>query len=70
MEWIKTEYYHFVDITEHEDGSYEWIEKDNCPNGYFLVAIKMLDGNLYWDKVTLSEWGLQDYTGDNYLYKD
>ena len=39
MEWINVEDKHFIDITYLEDGSYLWIENNNCPREPFLVGL-------------------------------
>ncbi len=67
MEWINVKDSHFVDIERHEDGSYTWIENNNCPNKPFLVAVPTNKG---WDinQVYLSEHGLQCYNDDDCGY--
>lgn len=69
MNWTHIEDKHFVDIEKFEDGSYEWIENNNCPQEPFLVGLYVGDkDNLkvefcYW-LVILTDNGLEEWTED------
>ena len=67
MNWTHIEDKHFVDIEKFEDGSYNWIENNNCPQEPFLVGLYVGDkDNLktefcYW-LVILTDNGLEEWT--------
>lgn len=67
MKWNNTKENHFVDLTINEDGSFEWEQKNNCPDEPFLVAVETKTG---WDidYVVLTENGLEIFHEDGNSY--
>lgn len=72
MEWIDTSKDHFVNINYITKDHYKWVEKNNCPQEPFLVAIKVFNNKTNqtrWDKhlVILTEYGLEEVAdGETY----
>lgn len=67
MNWINAKENHFVTITNNDDGSYEWVEKNNCPSKPFLVAVETNKG---WDinQVILTEDGVKIWSDGHEEY--